>query len=165
MLGSEAQRLRLLCSPFRDSHGSAPSSFGSADSYAAPEPDAGRASKCEDVPDGACACLEASTDSFPFVPVDWVFRFFPYFSRDKVRWSLTHHGSCSCSPLPGGGVCARYLGFGSVSGSSARSRCAGSLHAALRPNFLLLWRSSRISREAQCPIFSSCFAVPAVRED
>ena len=41
--GSEAQRLRLLCSPFRDSHGSAPSSSGSSDSYAAPEPDAGPA--------------------------------------------------------------------------------------------------------------------------
>ncbi|CAE7777361.1 unnamed protein product [Symbiodinium microadriaticum] len=67
-MADKAQRLRLLCSPFRDSHGSAPSSFGSADSYAAP----------------------ASTDSFPFVPVDWVFRFFPYFSRDKVRFMLRY---------------------------------------------------------------------------
>ncbi|CAE7406434.1 unnamed protein product [Symbiodinium necroappetens] len=33
---------------------------------------------------------QASTDSFPFVPVDWVFRFFPYFSRDKVRFMLRY---------------------------------------------------------------------------
>eukprot|EP00930_Biecheleria_cincta_P040771 TRINITY_DN27927_c0_g1_i1.p1 TRINITY_DN27927_c0_g1~~TRINITY_DN27927_c0_g1_i1.p1 ORF type:complete len:144 (+),score=15.13 TRINITY_DN27927_c0_g1_i1:59-433(+) len=28
----------------------------------------------------------ANEASIPFVPVDWVFRFFPYFSRDKVRF-------------------------------------------------------------------------------
>ncbi|CAE7465647.1 unnamed protein product [Symbiodinium sp. CCMP2592] len=33
---------------------------------------------------------QASSDSFPFVPVDWVFRFFPYFSRDKVRFMLRY---------------------------------------------------------------------------
>ncbi|CAE7744325.1 unnamed protein product [Symbiodinium pilosum] len=33
---------------------------------------------------------QASTHSFPFVPVDWVFRFFPYFSRDKVRFMLRY---------------------------------------------------------------------------
>ncbi|CAE7817379.1 unnamed protein product [Symbiodinium sp. CCMP2456] len=43
-----------------------------------------------DVPDAASARFEASTDSFPFVPVDWVFRFFPYFSRDKVRFMLRY---------------------------------------------------------------------------
>ncbi|CAE7938416.1 unnamed protein product [Symbiodinium sp. KB8] len=33
---------------------------------------------------------QASINSFPFVPVDWVFRFFPYFSRDKVRFMLRY---------------------------------------------------------------------------
>ncbi|CAE7641124.1 unnamed protein product [Symbiodinium pilosum] len=33
---------------------------------------------------------QAGSQSFPFVPVDWVFRFFPYFSRDKVRFMLRY---------------------------------------------------------------------------
>eukprot|EP00440_Ansanella_granifera_P071171 gb/GFBE01077240.1/.p1 GENE.gb/GFBE01077240.1/~~gb/GFBE01077240.1/.p1 ORF type:complete len:122 (+),score=22.23 gb/GFBE01077240.1/:1-366(+) len=31
---------------------------------------------------------QANTASLPFVPVDWIFRFFPYFTRDKVRFML-----------------------------------------------------------------------------
>eukprot|EP00931_Biecheleriopsis_adriatica_P041094 TRINITY_DN2352_c0_g2_i1.p1 TRINITY_DN2352_c0_g2~~TRINITY_DN2352_c0_g2_i1.p1 ORF type:complete len:122 (-),score=18.86 TRINITY_DN2352_c0_g2_i1:72-437(-) len=35
------------------------------------------------------SCLmQARSSSIPFVPVDWVFRFLPYMSRDKVRFML-----------------------------------------------------------------------------
>merc|ERR1719262_1286856 len=47
----------------------------------------------------ACAAAQASTArrtadltrSMPFVPTDWVFRFFPKFSRDKVRYMYYHN--------------------------------------------------------------------------
>eukprot|EP00933_Yihiella_yeosuensis_P024583 TRINITY_DN1906_c0_g1_i1.p1 TRINITY_DN1906_c0_g1~~TRINITY_DN1906_c0_g1_i1.p1 ORF type:complete len:125 (+),score=22.35 TRINITY_DN1906_c0_g1_i1:76-450(+) len=31
---------------------------------------------------------QANKSSIPFVPTDWVFRYFPWFSRDKVRFML-----------------------------------------------------------------------------
>eukprot|EP00932_Pfiesteria_piscicida_P015265 SRR837773.27307.p3 GENE.SRR837773.27307~~SRR837773.27307.p3 ORF type:complete len:118 (-),score=46.66 SRR837773.27307:56-409(-) len=30
----------------------------------------------------------ARVQSIPFMPTDWMFRFFPYFSKDRVRWLL-----------------------------------------------------------------------------
>eukprot|EP00933_Yihiella_yeosuensis_P024585 TRINITY_DN1906_c0_g1_i3.p2 TRINITY_DN1906_c0_g1~~TRINITY_DN1906_c0_g1_i3.p2 ORF type:complete len:124 (+),score=19.49 TRINITY_DN1906_c0_g1_i3:66-437(+) len=32
--------------------------------------------------------LTQTNRSIPFVPTDWVFRYFPWFSRDKVRFML-----------------------------------------------------------------------------
>mmetsp|Transcript_26392 Transcript_26392/g.76141 ORF Transcript_26392/g.76141 Transcript_26392/m.76141 type:complete len:127 (+) Transcript_26392:96-476(+) len=31
---------------------------------------------------------QASTTSIPFVPADWIFRFFPFMCRDRVRYML-----------------------------------------------------------------------------
>merc|ERR1719331_2673972 len=32
--------------------------------------------------------MQSRVTSIPFVPMDWVFRWFPYFTRDKVRFML-----------------------------------------------------------------------------
>ncbi|CAJ1453686.1 unnamed protein product [Effrenium voratum] len=34
---------------------------------------------------------QASSNSIPFVPVDWVFRFFPRWTRDKVRFLVRYY--------------------------------------------------------------------------
>merc|ERR1711897_116687 len=34
------------------------------------------------------AVTDARLGSLPFVPTDWVFRWFPYFCRDRVRFML-----------------------------------------------------------------------------
>merc|ERR1712194_540923 len=47
-----------------------------------------RAVGCLAQPQLPASLAQASKKSIPFVPVDWVFRFFPYFSRDKVRFML-----------------------------------------------------------------------------
>mmetsp|Transcript_114930 Transcript_114930/g.297885 ORF Transcript_114930/g.297885 Transcript_114930/m.297885 type:complete len:125 (-) Transcript_114930:95-469(-) len=32
--------------------------------------------------------VQAKANSLPFIPTDWIFRFFPYISRDRVRFLL-----------------------------------------------------------------------------
>merc|ERR1719414_848770 len=37
---------------------------------------------------------EVRSACIPFVPVDWLFRFFPYFCRDRVRFMLRFNQIC-----------------------------------------------------------------------
>merc|ERR1719384_946125 len=37
---------------------------------------------------------EVRSKCIPFVPVDWIFRFFPYFCRDRVRFMLRFNQIC-----------------------------------------------------------------------
>merc|ERR1719188_2302762 len=48
---------------------------------------------------GGGAVAQARVTSLPFVPTDWVFRFFPYISRDRVRFLLRFNQISFCMGL------------------------------------------------------------------
>mmetsp|Transcript_19045 Transcript_19045/g.34448 ORF Transcript_19045/g.34448 Transcript_19045/m.34448 type:complete len:126 (-) Transcript_19045:110-487(-) len=43
-------------------------------------------SSCSGMNRATAPLAKAPTSCLPFVPTDWVFRFFPYMTRDKVRF-------------------------------------------------------------------------------
>ena len=62
--------------------------------------------RCSAVPKLPVSLIQASSDSMPYLPVDMVFRFFPRWTRDKVRFFYWYY---VVSFLMGLGVLLGYL--------------------------------------------------------